>query len=409
MKIKNILNEGYTSQNIFDKAKGQFLFQKNKKFIDLSFGAGTLILGHQSKVFKDSIKEISNKNMSLIATPNIEALKYSYVLKKLYPNYDKFIFCNTGSEAILKSIRIANAISSKELIISVTGSWHGSVDRTLFTSNKSLKSKPISSGLTDFNKKNIKFIPYNNIDVSKKILNKFRKKISCVLIEPIQASLPQTNVQKFLKFLENYCKKNNLILIFDETISGIRSNGKSVQQILNLKPNISTFGKCFGGGLPIGIIALKKPILNKIKRIKPKVFFGGTFSGNQTSTYLGRKTVEFILKNKKKIFSDLEEKSSILEKRIKKHIDLKKINANIFRYYSMFRIVFSREIPKDRVERDFLEKNKKKKIENLRKFLFLKGIYYPSNGILFLSTQTRISDVNKIVKNINIALSKFFK
>ena len=86
MKIKNILNEGYTSQNIFDKAKGQFLFQKNKKFIDLSFGAGTLILGHQSKVFKDSIKEISNKNMSLIATPNIEALKYSYVLKKLYPN-----------------------------------------------------------------------------------------------------------------------------------------------------------------------------------------------------------------------------------------------------------------------------------------------------------------------------------
>ena len=120
MKIKNILNEGYTSQNIFDKAKGQFLFQKNKKFIDLSFGAGTLILGHQSKVFKDSIKEISNKNMSLIATPNIEALKYSYVLKKLYPNYDKFIFCNTGSEAILKSIRIANAISSKELIISVT-------------------------------------------------------------------------------------------------------------------------------------------------------------------------------------------------------------------------------------------------------------------------------------------------
>ena len=75
----------------------------------------------------------------------------------------------------------------------------------------------------------------------------------------------------------------------------------------------------------------------------------------------------------------------------------------------MFRIVFSREIPKDRVERDFLEKNKNKKIENLRKFLFLKGIYYPSNGILFLSTQTRISDVNKIVKNINIALSKFFK
>ena len=302
MKNRSILNEGYTSHNIFDSGKGQFVFKNKKKFLDLSFGAGTLILGHQSKIFQKTLKEIHRKNLSLIATPNTEALKYSNLLKKIFPNYRKFVFCNTGSEAILKSIRIANAISKKEMIINVTGSWHGSVDRTLFTSSKSLKSIPISSGLTNFNKRNIKFIPYNNIVKSKKILNIHKNKISCIIIEPVQASLPQTKVRKYLKFLDNYSKKNNIILIFDETISGIRFNGQSVQQIFKLNPDISTFGKCLGGGLPIGIIALRKSIFKKINNLKQKVFFGGTFSANQISSYLGRKTVEFILKKRKKYF-----------------------------------------------------------------------------------------------------------
>ncbi len=409
MKNLRLLNEGYKKSNIFTGARGQYLLNGKKKYLDLSFGAGTLLLGHQSKIFLKSVKDITSKKISLIATPNKEAINYSNILAKFLKNYSKFIFCNTGSEAILKSIRISNAISNKKLIVCVTGSWHGSVDRTLFTTNRSLKSMPISSGLTDYNLKNLRFIPYNNIEKSKKILEKIKNKISCVLIEPIQASLPQRDVKNYLKFLDKYCKKNKIILIFDETISGIRFNGSSVQKLLNLNPDITTFGKCFGGGLPIGIIAVKKNILMKISKLKLRVFFGGTFSGNQISTYLGRKTLEYILNNKKKIFLDLEKKSSFLEKKIKKHMITENINANIFRYCSMFRIVFSKEIPKDRVERDFLEKNKNKKIDQLRKFLFQKGIYYPSNGILFLSTQTKLNDVKKIVKNINLALSRFFK
>ncbi len=408
-KNLQLLNEGYNQPKIFTGAKDQYLIKGKRKYLDLSFGAGTLLLGHQSKIFKQSLNNITSKKLSLVAIPNNEAINYSALLSKFLKNNSKFIFCNTGSEAILKSIRIANAISKKKMIVCVTGSWHGSVDRTLFTTNKSLKSMPISSGLTDYNKKNIKFIPYNDIKKSKKILDKIKKKISCILIEPIQSSLPQHNMKKYLKFLDKYSKQNKITLIFDETISGVRFNASTVQKIYNLNPDISTFGKCFGGGLPIGIIAIKKNVLKKISKLKLKVFFGGTFSGNQISTYLGKKTLEYILKKKKKIFPDLEKKSSYLEKQIKGFISTNNIKANIFRYHSMFRIVFSKEIPKDRVERDFLEKNKNRKIEKLRKFLFDKGIYYPSNGILFISTQTNYLDLKKIANNINLALAKFFK
>lgn len=407
MKNNYILNEGYNS-NVFDRADKSYIFSNNKKYHDLSFGSGTLILGHASKIFKNSLKKILSNKSSLFATPNIEAIKYSKLLKKFLPGYSKFIFCNTGSEAIIKSLRIANAITKKNLIISATGSWHGSVDKTLFTANKKLKPIPISSGLTNFNKKNIKFVPYNDIKKSKYILDKNKKKISCILVEPVQASLPQKKVKDYLKFLNNYCKSNNMILIFDEIVTGVRFNGSTAQHIFKLNPNISTFGKCFGGGFPIGIIALRDEIFKKILKLKMRVFYGGTFSGNQISTFIGRKTLEYTIKNKKEIFSQLEKKSAFFEKNVKEFIIKKNIKVNIFRYYSIIRIVFSKKIPKDRVERDFLEKDKGKKIEKFKKFLLDKGVYYPANGILFLSTETKISDLKKIIKCVNLGLAKYF-
>ena len=138
-------------------------------------------------------------------------------------------------------------------------------------------------------------------------------------------------------------------------------------------------------------------------------FFGGTFSGNQISTFVGRKTVEYIHKNKKKIFDHLEKKGSYIEKEIKKFININNLNANILRCESMLRIIFSKKLPKDRVERDFLEKNKKKTVDNFRNFLLNQGLYYPSNGILFISYQNSKNDVKKIIKSINAALLKFLK
>jgi glutamate-1-semialdehyde 2,1-aminomutase len=404
-----ILNEGYNKKNIFESARDGYLFCKKKKFYDLSFGSGTLLLGHNNNILQSSLKSASLKNLNIISTPNLEAVKYSNLLKKFLPTYSKFIFCNSGAEAISKTIRLANAISNKNLIISVTGSWHGSVDRTLFSSKKDLKPYELSSGLNSFNKKNIKFIPYNNISESKKILNRNKKKISCILIEPLQASLPQLKIKNYLKFLEKYSKKNNIILVFDEMVTGIRFNGKCVQQFFNIKPHISTFGKCFGGGLPIGIIALNKDILKKMNKLKKKVFFGGTFSGNQLSTFTGRKSLEFILKNKKKIFSNLEEKSYYFEKKVYNFIKKEKLRVNFLKVHSIFRIIFSKQIPKNRVERDFLERDKMKLIQKFRNYLLTKKINYPSNGIIFLSYSTTFKDLDYIIKFLNLGLKKFFK
>ncbi len=405
-----ILNEGYKNNSfIFERGIGSKIYIKKKEFIDLSFSAGSLILGHQSKIFAKALKKIINKKISILAAPNKQAIEYSKTLKKLFPKYSKFIFCSTGSEAVMKSIRIAKSINKKKIIVCVTGSWHGSNDKTLFSTDKKLKPFPISSGLSKYDQSNIKFIPYNDIKLSKKILDKFKNEICCILIEPIQAGLPDVKSVSYLRFLNLYSKKNKKILIFDETITGLRTNCSSVQSEYNLKPDITTLGKCFGGGLPIGIIALDKKIKSKIDNNKLKVFFGGTFSGNSISTFVGKETVDYICNNKKKIFKQLNHKSIYFLKGLNKIISKNNLNITVFNFHSMFRIVFTKKKVYNRVQRDFFEKKNTSKISKFRKFLLSKGIYYPSNGIIFLSDKTSMNDLRIILINFEKALIKYFK
>ena len=299
-----LLNEGYNlkSNKYIQSGKNQFISINNKSYLDLSCCAGSQILGHQNNVFKQSLKKIVKNNFMNSAGANVHAKNFSHLLKKTFPNYSKFILCNSGTEAVSKGIRICRALTGNKKIIEISGSWHGSVDETLYF-KKENKVKSISDGLYS-SSNDIILAPYNNIDETKKIINKNKKKICCVLIEPIPASLPLKDGEKYLKKLYKYCKANRVILLFDEMITGIRSNGKSVQQILNIKPDISTFGKCFGGSMPIGIISVSNAIENKMK--KKKIFFGGTFSGNYICLSIANDTVTYILKNKKKIFSKIE-------------------------------------------------------------------------------------------------------
>ena len=411
MFLNNILmNEGYQSKfEAFSAGKGSNIFINKRKFLDLSLCAGSIILGHNSKVFKKSLNDISKNNISNFAAKNYFAKNFSLTLKKMFPNYDKFIFCNSGTEAVFKSLRVARAITKKNVIISVTGSWHGSTSELLYSTNKNLKPIPLSSGLDINAKKNIKFIPYNDVIQSKKILDKYKKKIMCIIIEPIQGCLPLM-AKKYLKFLENYSKKNNLILIFDEMITGLRLNASSAQNYLNIRPSISTFGKCFGGGLPIGIIALRKDVVKKIlKKNISSVFFGGTFSGNSINTYLGNQITKYIVKNKRKIFIDLEKKSNYLEKELNNFFKLKKFDARCLRVSSMLRLVFTNNQVKNRYQRDFFEKKKNTKITKFRNYLFSKNIYYPSSGIIFIGNSTSYKDLGYLIKIIKLAFDKFFK
>ena len=407
--MKNIIiNEGYSNKHFYNGGEGSKIIKDGKKFLDLSFCAGSLLLGHNSKIFKKSLKEIINKNISPLASPNLQANNFARLLKKIISYKNNFIFCNSGTEAVTKALRLSFALSKKNIIVSTTGSWHGSVDNLLFTPKKNLSPSPLSNGILKTHEKNLKFIPYNDIQKSKKIIQKYKKKISCIIIEPIQACLPMVEAKQYLKFLRDISKKNNIILIFDELITGLRTDASTLQNYFKIKPDISTFGKCFGGGLPIGIIGISKKIYKRLSSSDRKVFFGGTFSANSISSYIGMKTTEYIYKNRKKIFSKLEKNSIFFQNEMNNYFKKNFIKAKVFRFKSLLRVVYTNRKVSNRIQRDFFETDKLKKIEQIRKFLYKKNIYYPINGLIFFSDQTSIRDVNYLIKNFKLAFKNFY-
>ena len=403
-----ILNEGYKDYKIlFERGENDKIFFKNKAYIDLSNCAGSLILGHNSNIFKKILKLYLKKKISIFAHPNTHAINFSKNIKKNFPSFSRIIFCNSGAEAVLKSLRISKSLNKKKLTVNVTGSWHGSVDQLLFYPNKYLKPQKLSDGLSLDDKKKLIYIPYNDIEKSSKILNKFKNDINCIIIEPIQACLPLGNTKNYLKFLENFCNKNNITLIFDELITGIRIRPGSIQKKYNINADITAIGKILGGGLPIGVIGISEKINKIIKKKNIKVFFGGTFSGNSLTSFVGNETLKFLFKNKR-LFSNLNKKCFYFQKSLNQFIIKERIKAKVYRFDSILRIVFSKNEIKNRIQRDFFEKKNIPNIAKFRQYLLENNIYYPSNGVIFLSNSTSYKSINYVLKYIKFGLKNFF-
>jgi glutamate-1-semialdehyde aminotransferase len=213
----------------------------------------------------------------------------------------------------------------------------------------------------------------------------------------------------YLKFLESYCKKEKIILIFDEIVTAFRTKKGSVQKQFNIKPDITLIGKILGGGFPIGAIGLSKKVFNKINKLKIPIFFGGTFSANTFSMLVGNNVINYI-KNNLRLVDKLINNCEIFENKVNSFIANNNIDAKVYRFDAIVRIVFSRRKIQNRIQRDFLEKKLFKKKEKFIKFLLNKKIYYPKNGIILLSlANNNKKDLNYIIKIICLGLNKYFK
>ena len=220
--------------------------------------------------------------------------------------------------------------------------------------------------------------------------------------------MPLQNSKKYLKFLETYCKKNQIILIFDEIITAVRTKNKSVQNNYKIKPDITIIGKIFGGGLPIGIIGISKKIQKDLQKQKRKVFFGGTFSGNSLSTFLGNEIIKHILANKK-ILENLDDKAKFFESNLNMFITKNNLDLKIYRYSSILRIVFTKNTVINRIQRDFFETKNTSKIRLFRKYLFKNKIYYSTSGIIFFSSLLSNNSLDYIIRYIKKGFIKYFK
>jgi glutamate-1-semialdehyde 2,1-aminomutase len=271
------------------KGDGAYIWDEDgNKFIDFCCSWGPLILGHNDSDVFNSIVETLKNGSSFGAPTRKENDLASFILDRI-PFIDKIRFVSSGTEAVMSAIRLARGYTGKNKIVKFDGCYHGHVDALLVNAGSGLATFGTSSsaGVPESFAQETVVLPLNDLDALRNCFESYSGDIACVIIEPIPANnglLLQDNL--FLNGLRALCTEFNILLIFDEVISGFRVAFGGASELYGIYPDIVTYGKIIGGGLPVGAYGAKKEIMQFVSPDGP-VYQAGTLSGNPVAMAAG--------------------------------------------------------------------------------------------------------------------------
>lgn len=287
-------------------AKGAYLYDiDSNKYIDFVQSWGPLIFGHADSDIEKAVIKAVKSGLSYGA-PTLVETKLARLICEIFDNIEKIRFVNSGTEATMSAIRLARGYTKKDDIIKFEGCYHGHSDSLLVSAGSGATTfgYPSSDGVPSNLTKNTLLARYNDLKSVKKCF-KESKNVACVIIEPIAGNMGLVPAeQKFLKGLRKLCDENGTLLIYDEVMSGFRASLKGAGGLSKVVPDIVTFGKVIGGGMPVGAFGSNAKIMSHLSP-DGGVYQAGTLSGNPVAMSAGLASIEKIL-SKKNLYKRLE-------------------------------------------------------------------------------------------------------
>ena len=329
---------------IFIKSgNGSKLYDEDgNEYVDMIGSWGPMILGHNyPKVLEVVKKELENGTS--FGLPTKKEVKLAELVKSCFPSIEKLRLTTSGTEAAMASVRVARAFTGKNKIIKFEGCYHGHSDSLLVKAGSGLLTfeHQDSNGITEGVVKDTITLPFGDFDKLKETLENDND-IACVIIEPIPANMGLIETEKeYLEKVREITKEKNVVLIFDEVISGFRVSLGGAQKVFGIKPDLTVLGKIIGGGYPVGGFGGKKEIMNLISPVG-NVYHAGTLSGNPISVAAGIETIS-ILKENPEIYENVNKKTKNLVNKINELIKKYDIPASVNHFGSLFTIFFSKE------------------------------------------------------------------
>jgi glutamate-1-semialdehyde 2,1-aminomutase len=327
---------------IFAKsAKGAYVFDEDgNRYIDYINSWGPMVLGHAYPPVVNAVIEKAKLGTSFGMPTEMET-QIAALAIKMVPGIDKIRFVNSGTEACMSAIRLARGYTKKDKIIKFAGCYHGHSDSFLIQAGSGAVTfgSPNSPGVTQGTAKDTLLANYNDIESVNALMNANLGEIAAIIIEPVAGNMGCIPPKEgFLEALRQICNENNILLIFDEVMTGFRMARGGVQELLNVKSDIVTFGKVIGGGLPVGAFAARAEIMNYLAPLGP-VYQAGTLSGNPLAMAAGLAMLN-ALEEDQSVFQRLSDKTIYLEKGIHKALSTSGIAFTINRLGSMISVHF---------------------------------------------------------------------
>ena len=324
------------------KAKGSVIYDVDgNRYLDYCNAYGALLLGHGRKEIITDVKNQLEKGTLYCAPTEIE-VDLSELISKNFPSMNKVRLVNTGSEATMTAIRLARGFTKKKKIIKFEGCYHGAHDYVLVKAGSGAAhiGIPVSEGSLDEVSKNTLVVQYNNSDELQSLVEK-EDDVAAVIVEPVLANmglvLPAKN---FLNDIRKITQEKNIVLIFDEVVTGFRMSPGGAQKYFSIKPDITTLGKALGNGFPIAAVGGKSEIMDMLSP-EGKVYQASTYAGNPVSVTAGVSSIKTMNKLQSKLYPKLEKNCTKLVSAIHDMASDMKIPHQINSISSMFQIFFT--------------------------------------------------------------------
>ncbi len=291
-------------------AKGARIYDADgNEYIDFIGSWGPMILGHGHPRVLDAVAKAAQEGLSYGAATEREVIMAELICD-IVPSIEMVRMVNSGTEAVMSAIRAARGFTGKDKIIKFAGCYHGHSDALLVAAGSGLMTQgiPGSAGVPEGCTKDTLTAVYNDLDSVRQLFEANPNEIAAVIVEPVGANmgvvLPEDG---FLEGLRKLCDENEALLIFDEVITGFRLALDGAQGYYGIKPDLTTFGKIIGGGMPVGAYGGRKDIMEKVAPLGP-VYQAGTLSGNPVAMAAGIAQLT-VLKETPNFYKDLNAKS----------------------------------------------------------------------------------------------------
>lgn len=324
-----------------ERGEGGYLFDiDGNRYVDYVQSWGPLIFGHADADIEKAVIEAAKKGLSFGAPTELET-ELAEEIVSMFDGIDKVRFVSSGTEAVMSAIRLARGVTGRDNIIKFKGCYHGHSDSLLVQAGSGAVTfgAPSSPGVPADLTKHTLLAEYNDIE---SVTACFRdsEEIACVILEPIAGNMGLVPAEEeFLVALRKLCDMHGTLLIFDEVMSGFRASLKGAQGITSVKPDIVTFGKVIGGGMPVGAFASSAEVMSSLSPEGP-VYQAGTLSGNPVAMAAGLASLRK-LKSNPSVYVALSAKAKRLMEGFQSAADAEEIALVTDVRGSMFGFFFS--------------------------------------------------------------------
>ena len=388
-----------------DRGNGSRIWDVDgNEYIDFCCSWGPLILGHNNENVRKQIVSTLEKGTSFGAPTKLENELGDLIISNNIFIENKIRFVNSGTEAVMSAIRLARGYTGKNKILKFEGCYHGHMDALLVSAGSGLITlgNSSSAGIPEAYVNETLVAPLNNREAVEAGIKEHGHDLACIIIEPIPANnglLIQD--EDYLKFLRKITKENGILLIFDEVISGFRVGFEGAAGLYNIEPDILTYGKIIGGGLPVGAYASSSEIMKQIAPDGP-VYQAGTLAGNPVAMSAGIATLKECLKPN--FYSDLEKKTKRFVEQIAEGIGIEK-GFHIQQIGSIYWLAFSSERVTKASE---IEAEKMRFFKKLHEIVLENGIYMGPSGyeVGFVSEAHSEADLTQAAQVLNNAITQ---